>query len=66
MRRGINDREPVQKLQTATEAQKKKNVDTCTKQIEHWLQAAKDLDLGDWTVNVAGRSFLRVEELTRS
>jgi hypothetical protein len=55
--RGINDREPVQKLQTATEAQKKENIDTRTKQIEHGIQAAKDLDLGDWTVNVVGRSI---------
>jgi hypothetical protein len=51
---------------TATEAQKKENIDTRTKQIEHGLQAAKDLGLGDWAVKVAGRSFVRVEELTRS
>jgi hypothetical protein len=48
---------------TATEAQKKENIDTRTKQMEHGLQTAKDLGLGDWTVKIAGRSFVRVEEL---
>jgi hypothetical protein len=48
---------------TAVEAQKKENIDTRTKQIEQGLQAAKELGLGAWTVKVAGRSFVRVEEL---
>ncbi len=44
---------------TATEAQKKENIDTRTKQIEPGLQAAIDQGLGDRTVNVAGRSFIK-------
>ncbi len=45
---------------TATDAQKKENIDTRTQQIEHGLQAAKEHGLGEWTVKVAGRSFVRV------
>jgi hypothetical protein len=45
---------------TATDAQKKENIDTRTEQIEQGLQAAKEQDLGDWAVKVAGRSFVRV------
>jgi hypothetical protein len=45
---------------TATEAQKKENIDTRTKQIEQGLQAVKEQGLGDWAVKVAGRSFVRV------
>lgn len=51
---------------TAVEAQKKENINIRTEQIELGLQAAKDLGLGDWAVKVAGQSFMRVEELTRS
>jgi hypothetical protein len=47
---------------TATEAQKKENIDTRTKQIEQGVQAAKEQGLGDWAVKVAGRSF---EKLTK-
>jgi hypothetical protein len=45
---------------TAVEAQKKQDTDTRTKQIERGLQAAIDQGLGEWTVKVAGRSFVRV------
>jgi hypothetical protein len=45
---------------TATEAQKKENIDTRAKQIEQGLQAAREKGLGEWTVKVAGRSFVRV------
>jgi dihydroxyacetone kinase len=45
---------------TATEAQKKENIDTRTEQIEQGIQAAKEQGLGDWTDKVAGRSFVRV------
>lgn len=48
------------KALTATEAQKKENIDTRTKQAEEGLLAAKKQGLGDWEVKVAGRSFLRV------
>jgi hypothetical protein len=51
---------------TAVEAQKKDNIDIRTEQIEQGLQSAKELGLGDWAVKVAGRSFVRVEELTRA
>lgn len=44
----------------APEAQKKENIDTRTQQIELGLQAAKEQGLGEWTVKVAGRSFVRV------
>lgn len=44
----------------ATEAQKKENIDIRAKQIEHGIQAAKEQGLGEWTVKVAGRSFVRV------
>jgi hypothetical protein len=46
---------------TAVEAQKKQDTDTRTKQIERGLQAAIDQGLGEWTVKVAGRSFVRVD-----
>ncbi len=45
---------------TATEAQKKENIDTRTQQIEQGHQTAKEQGLGDWAVKVAGRSFVRV------
>ncbi len=45
---------------TATEAQKKENIDTRTQQIEQGLQVAKEQGLGEWAVKVAGRSFVRV------
>jgi hypothetical protein len=45
---------------TATDAQKKENIDTRTQQIEQGLQAAREQGLGEWTVKVAGRSFVRV------
>jgi hypothetical protein len=45
---------------TASEAQKKENIDTRTKQIEAGVLAAKDKGLGEWAVKVAGRSFVRV------
>jgi hypothetical protein len=45
---------------TATEAQKKENIDTRTQQIEQGLQAGKEQGLGEWAVKVAGRSFVRV------
>jgi hypothetical protein len=44
---------------TATDAQKKENIDTRTQQIEQGLQAAKEQGLGEWAVKVAGRSFVR-------
>ena len=44
---------------TATEAQKKENVDTRTKQIEEGLKAATDQGLGEWAVKISGRSFVR-------
>ncbi len=46
---------------TAVEAQKKQDTDTRAKQIESGIQAAKDQGLGEWTVKVAGRSFVRVD-----
>jgi hypothetical protein len=45
---------------TASEAQKKENIDIRTKQIEAGILAAKDKGLGEWAVKVAGRSFVRV------
>ncbi len=48
----------------ATDAQKKENNDTRTKQIEVGLQAAKDKGLGEWRVGKAGRDFFRVEAVT--
>jgi hypothetical protein len=45
---------------TATEAQKKKNTHTRTEQINKGLIAAKEQGLGEWSVGVAGRSFVRV------
>jgi hypothetical protein len=45
---------------TATEAQKKDNIDIRTKQIEEGLLVAKEHGLGEWAVKVAGRSFVRV------
>jgi hypothetical protein len=48
---------------TAVEAQKKENVAIRTKQIEMGLQAARKRGLGEWAVRVAGRSFVRLEEL---
>jgi hypothetical protein len=48
---------------TATEAQKKENIDTRTEQIEQGLQAAKEQGLGEWIVKVAGRSFEKLTEV---
>jgi hypothetical protein len=45
---------------TATDAQKKENIDIRAKQIEAGVLAAKDKRLGEWVVKVAGRSFVRV------
>jgi hypothetical protein len=45
---------------TATEAQKKDNIDIRTEQIARGIQAAKEQSLGEWAVKVAGRSFVRV------
>lgn len=45
---------------TATEAQKKENIDIRTKQIEAGVLAAKDKGLGEWDAKVAGRNFVRV------
>jgi hypothetical protein len=45
---------------TATEAQKKENIDIRTEQINKGLIAAKEQGLGKWAVKVAGRSFVRV------
>jgi hypothetical protein len=45
---------------TATEAQKKENIEIRTKQIEAGVLAAKDKGFGEWAVKVAGRSFVRV------
>jgi hypothetical protein len=42
------------------DAQKEENIDTRTKQIEQGILAAKEKGLGDWVVQVAGRSFVRV------
>ena len=46
---------------TATEAQKKENVDIRTQQIERGLQSATDQGLGEWAVKRAGREFVRVD-----
>ena len=51
---------------TAIEAQKKQNADTRAKQIESGIQAAIDQGLGEWTVKVAGRSFVRVDATPES
>jgi hypothetical protein len=45
---------------TATEAQKKENINIRTEQIAVGLQAAREKGLGEWAVKVAGRSFVRV------
>jgi hypothetical protein len=45
---------------TATEAQKKENINIRTEQIAEGLQAAREKGLGAWAVKVAGRSFVRV------
>ena len=45
---------------TATEAQKKENIDIRTQQIEQGLKAAIDQGLGEWAVKRAGRDFVRV------
>ena len=44
----------------ATEAQKKENIDTRTQQAEEGIKAAKEQGLGEWSVKIAGRSFVRV------
>jgi hypothetical protein len=43
---------------TATEAQKKENIDI--QQISRGVRAAEDKGLGKWAVKVAGRSFAQV------
>jgi hypothetical protein len=48
------------KAMTATEAQKKENIDIRTQQIEHGLRAAIDQGLGEWAVKRAGRDFVRI------
>ncbi len=45
---------------TATEAQKKENIDIRAEQIARGIQTAKEQGLGEWAVKVAGRSFVRV------
>ncbi len=46
---------------TATEAQKKENIDIRAQQIKEGLLAAREQGLGEWAVKVAGRSFVRVD-----
>ena len=46
---------------TASEAQKKENMNIRAQQIELGLQAARDLGLGEWTAKRAGRDFLKVD-----
>jgi hypothetical protein len=43
---------------TATEAQKEENIADRTEQIARGIQAAKEQGLGEWAVEVAGRSFV--------
>jgi hypothetical protein len=45
---------------TASDAQKKENIDIRTQQIAQGILAAKERGLGEWAVKVAGRSFVRV------
>jgi hypothetical protein len=45
---------------TATEAQKKENIDIPTEQIAQGIQAPEEKGLGKWAVKVAGRSFVQV------
>ncbi len=45
---------------TATEAQRKENIDIRAEQIARGIQTAKEQGLGEWAVKVAGRSFVRV------
>ncbi|WP_373538783.1 hypothetical protein [Chamaesiphon sp.] len=49
----------------ANEAQGKET-DTRTKQIEQGIQAAKEQFLGEWAINVVGRSFVRVDATVES
>jgi hypothetical protein len=49
---------------TATEAQKKENIDIRTEQIAQGIQAAEEKGLGKWAVKVAGRSFAQVPKLS--
>jgi hypothetical protein len=51
---------------TATEAQKKENIDIRTKQIEEGLKAAMEQELGQWAIKRAGRDFVRVEGLNQA
>jgi hypothetical protein len=44
----------------AADAQKDVNTSIRAQQIEHGILAAKEKGLGDWAVQVAGRSFVRV------
>jgi hypothetical protein len=48
---------------TATEAQKKENINIRTKQMEEGLRGAMEKGLGEWAVKRAGRDFVRVEGL---
>jgi hypothetical protein len=45
---------------TATEAQKKENIDTRTQQAKEGIDRALEMGLGEWAVKVAGRSFVQV------
>lgn len=48
---------------TASEAQRKENIDIRAQQIARGLQAAKEQGLGEWAVKVAGRSFVGVDNI---
>jgi hypothetical protein len=51
---------------TATEAQKKENINIRTKQMEEGLKAAMEQGLGQWAIKRAGRDFVRVEGLNQA
>jgi hypothetical protein len=46
---------------TATEAQKKENIDIRTEQIEQGIKVASDKGLGEWVAKRAGREFSKVD-----
>jgi hypothetical protein len=49
------------KALSATEAQKKENIEVRDQQIQAGIARAQELGLGTWSAKRAGRSFARIE-----
>lgn len=45
---------------SATDAQKKENIETRQQQIESGILKARELGLGEWKPEKAGRSFIKI------